>query len=136
MNVFRTMAALALAAAALAAGCSKSETVVLPGNLDRSIQFIQVPSRIEVVTATVERNAAGDIASVQAQFRNTSNRRKAWELEYMVQFFAADGREVPSTAKGWKPVIIGRGELKSVGGATASPGAQLVKVSLRSWSAD
>jgi uncharacterized protein YcfL len=133
MISWKLPATLALFAALALAGCTQTETVIAQGPLVQSVQFIDVPKDLTVIQQTVEKDDAGNLKRVQAQIRNQSNSNKAWQLEYKVQFFGADGREVTSTAKGWVPLTIGRGELASLNGATTQAGAVRAIVAVRQY---
>jgi uncharacterized protein YcfL len=115
----------------VAAGCRQTKTVIAEGAIVQSVQLIGVPKALTVVQQTGERDPEGNLKRVQAQIRNQSNSEKAWSLEYQVQFFNAAGLEVPSMAKGWVPLTIGRGELASLNGATILPGAVRATVAVR-----
>jgi hypothetical protein len=129
----RFLTVLGLLACVAAAGCSQTGTIIAQGPMDKSVQFIGVPSDLVVVQQTGEPDADGNLKRVQAQIRNQSNSSKAWQLEYKVQFFGADGREVTSTAKGWIMLAIGRGELASLNGATTQPGAVRATITVRQF---
>ncbi|HOX05659.1 MAG TPA: DUF1425 domain-containing protein [Planctomycetota bacterium] len=133
MTYLRLTTLLALLAFAAAAGCSQTKTVIAQGPMTQSVQFIGVPSSLTVVQQNGEKDEAGDLKRIQAQIRNESNRSKAWQLEYKVQFFNADGREVTSTAKGWVMLTIGRGELATLNGSTTQPGAVRATVTVREF---
>lgn len=133
MTSLRIIAALGLFAALAVAGCSQTGTVIAPGPVVQSVQLIGVPGALSVVQQSANKDDDGNIKSVQVQLRNTSTGSKAWQLEYKVQFFNADGREVTSTAKGWVPLAIGRGELASLNGSTTQPGAVRATVTVREY---
>ena len=101
--------------------------------MQQSVQLIGVPGALQVINQFGETDEQGSLKRVQAQLRNNSNRKKAWGLEYKVQFFNAEGREVPSTAKGWVPLTIGRGEIASLNGSTTTPGAVRATITVREW---
>ena len=133
MTRWKSLAFAGMLAFAAAAGCSQTKTVVAEGAIVQSVQFVGVPSALTVVQQTNERDADGSLKRVQAQIKNESNSKKAWSLEYKVQFFDAAGREVASAASGWVPLAIGRGELASVNGATLLPGAVRATVTVREY---
>ena len=133
MTNWRFLAVLGLLACVAAAGCSQTGTVIAQGPMVQSVQFIGVPGALTVVQQTGEKDADGNLKRVQAQIRNQSNSSKAWQLEYKVQFFNADGREVTSTSKGWIMLAIGRGELVSLNGSTTQTGAVRATITVREY---
>ena len=132
MKVLRLATAALLAAALGAAGCSKSGTVLGAGPMDRSVRLIKVPSGLEVVNLP-ELRVAGASTLAEVQVRNRSARKKMWHLEYKFQFYTAENRELESTARGWQPLTIGRGETRTVKGVCPLPGAQTAVLTFRKW---
>jgi uncharacterized protein YcfL len=126
-------ATIALFAAVALAGCRQTKTVMAQGPMVQSVQLIGVPGDLAVVQQTAEKDEAGNVKRVQAQIRNESNKKKAWQLEYKVQFFNAEGREVTTTAKGWVMLAIGRGELASLNGSTTQAGAVRATITVREF---
>lgn len=122
----------ALAALALA-GCTKSGTVFGGGKLNRSVKYVRVSRKIEMVNAP-ELTRRGTSTYFDVQLRNNDLKRKQWELEYIFQFFDASGRTLPSATKGWRQLTIGRGELKQITGCCLISGAETATVTLRKWS--
>ena len=133
MTRVSALAALAMLAALAAAGCNQTKTVVQPGELSTSVQFIDVTGALQAINVFAEKDTEGNIARVQAQVQNTSTSKKAWNLEYKVEFYAADNRALASTAKGWVPMAIGRGELATLSGATTAPGAVRATIRVREF---
>jgi len=133
MTNWKLLAVLGILAFVAAAGCRQTKTVIAQGPMVQSVQLIGVPKELTVVQQTPEKDPDGNLKRVQAQIRNESSKNKAWQLEYQVQFFNAAGREVPSVAKGWVPLTIGRGELTSLNGATILPGAVRATIAVREY---
>ncbi len=135
-RLFAAVGLFGLVGLVAAAGCTQTRTIIAQGPLVQSVQLIRVPSSLAVVQQTGVKDEAGNIRSVQVQIRNESNRSKAWQLEYKVQFFDAEGLEVTSTAKGWVMLTIGRGELATLNGSTTLPGAVRATVAVRGFDPD
>lgn len=131
MRSLKWLPLVGLAGLALA-GCTKSGVVLGGGTLGHSVQYVRVSRKIEPVNAfkLVKRGAA---TCYEVQLRNNDLKRKQWEMEYRFQFFDADGRELASATQGWRPLTIGRGELKTISGSCLVPGAEKATVILRKW---
>jgi hypothetical protein len=115
-------------------GCSgtQSGTTFGSGNANRSVKRIRVSSKVEVINLP-KLNKRGNATYYDVVLRNNDLKRKQWELEYMFQFFDADGRELPSATKGWRQLTIGRGETKTIGGCCLISGAETALCTLRRW---
>jgi hypothetical protein len=134
MTSWKPWAVLALFAAVAAAGCQQTRTIFCEGQLESSVQLIAVPASLQVIKPFVDRDKDGRVTRIQVQIRNASTSDTYKGLEYTVQFFNAEGREVPSTAKGWVPLVLGRGELVSISGATTAGDAVRATVTIRQQS--
>jgi hypothetical protein len=121
-----------LACLLLAAGCSRSGTVFGGGNLNRSVRYIRVPKQVEVVNVP-RLQKRGNATYFDVILRNNDPRRKVWKLEYKFTFYDAGGRVLPSATKGWRPLALGRGEPKTIGGCCMIQGAESATCTLRRW---
>jgi hypothetical protein len=131
MTNWRFLAVLGLLACAAALGCRQTRTIFCEGQLESSIQLIDVPGSLQVLKPFVDHDKEGHLTHIQVQVRNDSTSDTYKDLEYTVQFFSAEGRELPSTAKGWIPLVIGRGELKSLDGTTPATNAVRATITIR-----
>jgi len=127
----RRIAVLGLLAALAAAGCRQTGTFYCQGQMESSVRFIAVPTSLEVVKPFVDHDKDSHVTRIQAQVRNNSTSEGYKNLEYTVKFFNADGREVPSTAKGWLPLVISRGDMVSLSGATTAGDAVRATITVR-----
>jgi hypothetical protein len=125
------LAASALGLAGVA-GCATSGVVVGGGELNRSVRYIGLPAKVEVISAP-ELVKRGITSYVDVTLRNNDEKLKQWELEYRFQFFDYDGRELPAMVKGWQPLVIGRGETKTIGGSCMLEGASTSTLTIRRW---
>jgi hypothetical protein len=132
MKSLKWLAVLGAVGLVAAAGCSKSGTVFGGGKLERSVKYVRVSTRIEVVNVP-KLTKRGTMTNFDVVLRNNDLKRKQWELEYKFQFFDVNGRELPGATKGWRQVTIGRGETVTIGGSCLIEGAENALCTLRKW---
>jgi len=121
-----------VAGLAVAAGCSKSGTVFGSGSANRSVKYVRIPRTIEVVNIP-RLNKRGNATYFDVILRNNDPKKKVWNLEYRFTFYDADGRELPSATKGWRPLALDRGEPKTIGGCCLVSGAETALCTIRKW---